>query len=175
MENVHKSDIVPTVLLILFSTILYWVIIPDQIHVPSQVKSEFLSPAFSTKVFALFLGLMSLILLLNTIFHIRKYSPTDLGKADAKPRSKKSLIKEEGLVAAILIICCIVVVSIEYLGMVIPSIFFLGAMMVYFGQRRWVVIIGIMILVPLVLYFFFHDLAKVSLPKGALFSLERFL
>jgi len=175
MEKAHKPDIVPAVLLILFSIILYCFIIPDQIHVPSQVKSEFLSPAFAPKVFTLFLGLMSLILLLNTIIPSRKYSPDDLATPDTKPKDKKNLLKEEGLVAAILIICCIFTISIEYLGMVIPSVLFMGIMMAYFGQRKWILIIVIMILLPLILYFFFHDLARVVLPKGTLFSLEQLL
>jgi len=175
MGKVRKSDLIPAIFFILFSIVLYWIIIPDQIHIPSQVQSEFLSPAFAPKVFAFFLGLVAFILLLNSIVRIRRYTLNASMKPGIEHVEKKSLLREEGLVAAILIICCIFAVSIEYFGMVIPSIFFLGIMMAYFGQRKWILVLVIMLLVPLILYFFFHDLARVVLPKGSLFSLEQLL
>jgi hypothetical protein len=79
------------------------------------------------------------------------------------------------VVVTILIICFVFALSIKYFGMVIPSILFLGSMMSYFGQRKSVLVLIIMLLVPLILYFFFHDLANVVLPKGTLFSLEQLL
>jgi putative tricarboxylic transport membrane protein len=166
-----KSDIVPAVILIVSSIVLYWIIIPNQIHVPSQVKSAFLSPAFAPKAFTLFLGCMALVLLLFALVRLR----LDFTIASIKRLNMKGILREEGVVFAIVIICFVFVVSIEYLGMVIPSIFFLGIMMSYFGQRKWGLILIIMLLVPLILYFFFHDLAKVVLPKGSLFSLEQLL
>jgi len=166
-----KSDIVPAVILIVSSIVLYWIIIPNQIHVPSQVKSAFLSPAFAPKAFTLFLGCMAIVLLLFALVRLR----LDFTIASIKRLNMKGILREEGVVFAIVIICFVFVVSIEYLGMVIPSIFFLGIMMSYFGQRKWGLILIIMLLVPLILFFFFHDLAKVVLPKGSLFSLEQLL
>jgi hypothetical protein len=166
-----KSDIVPAVLLIVFSIILYWIIIPGQIHIPSQVKSAFLSPAFAPRVFTLFLGLMALVLLLMTFVHLRPGSPTP----SIERVNKQGILREEGVVVTILIICFVFALSIKYFGMVIPSILFLGSMMSYFGQRKSVLVLIIMLLVPLILYFFFHDLANVVLPKGTLFSLEQLL
>jgi hypothetical protein len=166
-----KSDTVPAILLIVFSIILYWIIIPDQIHIPSQVKSAFLSPAFAPKAFTLFLGLMALVLLLVTLVRLRTGPPTP----SVKRVNKKGILREEGVIITILIICFVFALSIKYFGMVMPSIFFLGIMMSYFGQRKWGLVLIIMLLVPLILYFFFHDLAKVVLPKGTLFSLEQLL
>lgn len=166
-----KSDIVPAILLIVSSIILYWIIIPGQIHIPSQVTSAFLSPAFAPKVFTLFLGLMGLVLLLITLVRSRTGSPTP----SIERVNKKGILREEGVVVIILIICFVFALSIKYFGMVFPSILFLGIMMSYFGQRKWVLVLTIMLLGPLILYFFFHDLAKVVLPKGTLFSLEQLL
>jgi hypothetical protein len=166
-----KSDIVPAVFLIVFSIILYWIIIPAQIHIPSQVKSAFLSPAFAPKVFTLFVGLMGLVLLLITLVRLRTGS--SISRIERVDR--KGVLREESVIVAILIICFVFALSIKYFGMVIPSILFLGIMMSYFGQRKWVLVLIIMLLVPLILYFFFHDLANVVLPKGTLFSLEQLL
>ena len=41
--------------------------------------------------------------------------------------------------------------------------------MFYFGQKRWFLILGIMILVPLFLYLFLHNIANVQFPTGLLF------
>lgn len=171
MGKTHKSDIAPAIILIVSSIVLYWIIIPNQIHTPSQVKSAFLSPAFAPKVFTLFLGLMALVLLLLVLIRLRTGPPTP----GVERINMKDILREEGVVIIILIICFVFALSIEYFGMVIPSICFLGIMMSYFGQRKWGLVLIIMLLVPLILYFFFHDLAKVVLPKGSLFSLEQLL
>ena len=92
MGKTPKSDTVPAILLIVFSIILYWIIIPDQIHVPSQVKSAFLSPAFAPKAFTLFLGLMALVLLLVTLVRLRTGPPTPI----VKRVNKKGILREEG-------------------------------------------------------------------------------
>jgi len=62
------------------------------------------------------------------------------------------------------------VLSLEFFGILIPSILFLGALMFYFGQKRWFLIIIIMILVPLFLYLFLHGIANVQFPTGILFG-----
>ena len=46
----------------------------------------------------------------------------------------------------------------------------LGILMYFFGQKRRAVIVSILIIVPLILYLFFHGLANVSFPKGILFG-----
>ena len=171
VEKAPKSDLTPAVILIASSIVLYWIIIPDQIHVPSQVKSAFLSPAFAPKAFTLFLGCMALVLLLITLVRLR----LDFAIASIKRLNMKGILREESVVIAILIICFVFALSIEYFGIVIPSNCFLGVMMSYFGQRKWGLILIIMLLVPLILYYFFHDLAQVVLPKGSVFSLEQLL
>ena len=102
-----KSDIVPAILLIVFSIILYWIIIPGQIHIPSQVKSAFLSPAFAPRVFTLFLGLMALVLLLMTLVRLRPGSPTP----SIERLNKHGILREEGVVVTILIICFVFALS----------------------------------------------------------------
>ena len=66
--------------------------------------------------------------------------------------------------------CCFFILAVELFGILIPSILFLGALMVFFGQKKWLLVLSIMILVPLLLYLFLHDIATVQFPKGILFS-----
>ncbi|MFX0199491.1 MAG: tripartite tricarboxylate transporter TctB family protein [Candidatus Hodarchaeota archaeon] len=175
MERTQKLDLILAVLLIFFSVLIYWIIIPDQVNTPLHLPSEFLSPAFAPRVFTIALGLLAFILLLNTISRIRRYSRNGSKPPGNEKVDMESLLKRESLVVAILTICCVFTFSIEYFGMLIPSILLLGGMMAYFGHRNWISITIIMILFPLILYFFFHDLANIILPKGTLFGLEQFL
>ena len=170
MKKDFKSDIVFSIVLLGIVAVLYWQIIPTQISVPSMIKSPYLSPAFSPRVFTLYLGVMAVILLLTSLTGRGQTKPEEGRGSDEKMMALKKTVKEQLLVFGIWLICVLYIGSIYIAGIIIPSALLLGVLMYFFGQKRRAVIISILIIVPLSLYLFFHGLANVSFPKGILFG-----
>lgn len=170
MNKNRKSDIIFSIVLLGIVAVLYWQIIPAQISVPAMIKSPYLSPAFSPRVFTLYLGIMAVILLLISLTNREKSKPAkDLASGEKKMKLKIA-VKEQLLVFAIWLACVLYIFSIYLIGIIIPSALLLGCLMFLFGQKRWTIIVSILIIVPLTLYLFFHELANVSFPKGILFG-----
>ena len=171
MRKDSKSDIFLAIALLGIVALIYWVIIPTQISVPATIQSTYLSPAFSPRVFSLYLGVMAAVLLVISIIDWRKSTSTAAQQHTGDSGMKvKSAVKEQLLVFGIWVVCVIYICSIYFVGIIIPSALLLGVLMVFFGQKRPVVVVSILIVAPLILYLFFHDLANVSFPQGILFE-----
>ena len=56
--------------------------------------------------------------------------------------------------------------AIPYLGMVVPGILLILGLMAYAGQRRWGLMLGLSVGVPLLLYAFFVYVAQIPIPLG---------
>jgi asparagine N-glycosylation enzyme membrane subunit Stt3 len=170
MNKNRKSDIIFAIVLLGLVAVLYWQIIPDQISVPAMIKSPYLSPAFSPRVFTLYLGVMAVILLLTALAEQKRNGPGKDPGPDEKKAMLNKAVREQLLVFAIWLVCVFYIGSIYIVGIIIPSALLLGVLMFFFGQKRWTIIVSILIVVPLLLYLFFHGLANVSFPKGILFG-----
>ncbi len=172
MDKEIKSNIVLAVVLIFFSVVLLIFVIPSQINEPSYIKSKYLSPAFVPRVFTVYLGLTALVLFFRSVLKLRKSSSKK--KREIQPAGKAALTaagwREQWIAVCIWISCCFFILAVEFFGILIPSILFLGALMVSFGQKKWLLVLSIMILVPILLYLFLHNIAKVQFPPGILFS-----
>ena len=170
MDKEIKSNLVLAIVLIFFSVVLLFVVIPSQINEPSYIKSKYLSPAFVPRVFTVYLGLMAFVLFFRSISHLKISSSRKAVQSVGKETPTAAGRREQWIAVFIWISCCFFILAIEFFGILIPSILFLGALMVFFGQKKWFLVLSIMILVPLLLYLFLHDIAKVQFPKGILFS-----
>jgi asparagine N-glycosylation enzyme membrane subunit Stt3 len=170
MNKDIKSDIVFSIVLLGIVAVLYWQIIPTQISVPSMIKSPYLSPAFIPRVFTLYIGVMAVILLLTALAEQKRNGPGKDPGPDEKKATLNKTVKELLLVFTIWLVCVLYIGSIYIAGIIIPSALLLGILMYFFGQKRRAVIVSILIIVPLILYLFFHGLANVSFPKGILFG-----
>lgn len=161
MNKGIKSDILLSITLAVFALVVLWVLIPGQISVPPSLRGKFLSPAFSPRVFAGFILAMAGVLLFQSLSRIRSAAET------IEPENGWT---RHGISLLVWISCCIFLVTVYLFGIILPSILFLGALMVLFGQRRWAIVASVMILTPLILYLFFHRLAKINFPPGILFE-----
>ncbi len=74
MDKEIKSDIVLTFVLLFFSVVILFIIIPSQINEPGYIKSTYLSPAFVPRVFTIFIGFMALLLFFRSITRLKKSS-----------------------------------------------------------------------------------------------------
>ena len=170
MDKEIKSNIVLTVVLLFLSVVILFVIIPSQINEPNYIKSKYLSPAFVPRVFTAYIGFMALLLLFRSIARLKKSSSNKAIQSDEKENLPEEGRQGQGIAVLIWVSCCFFVLAVEFFGFLIPSILFLGALMVFFGQKKWLLVLSIMVLVPLLLYLFLHDIAQVQFPKGIFFS-----
>jgi hypothetical protein len=168
MRKVVQLDILLAIILIFFSVVLVSFIIPAQINEPSYIKSKYLSPAFIPRLFSICLGCVALVLLAQSAAHLKNKQQKP--QAEQKTALDSSVKKSRYLAVGLWGFCCLFVYSVELLGILIPSILFLGALISYFGEKRWVLNLSIMILVPTLLYLFFHLIVNVQFPKGILLT-----
>jgi len=169
MNKEIKLDIILTIAVIAFAVLLVGFLIPAQINEPGYIKSKYLSPAFVPRVFSIFLGAVALILLGQSVARLKKLP----GKSEARSDEQETPAANarRGAILAVLLWAslCLFMLAVQFFGILVPSILFLGGLMFYFGQKRWLLILSIMILVPVILYLFLHNVANVQFPTGILF------
>jgi hypothetical protein len=169
MNKEIKLDIILTIAVIAFAVLLVGFLIPTQINEPGYIKSKYLSPAFVPRLFSIFLGAVALILLGQSVARLKKLPGKREARSDEKAIPAANARRGPILAALLWVSCCLFVLAVEFFGILVPSILFLGGLMFYFGQKRWLLILSIMILVPLSLYLFLHHIANVQFPAGILF------
>ena len=169
MNKEIKLDIVLTIAVVAFAVVLLGVLIPAQINEPGYIKSKYLSPAFAPRLFSIFLGVIGLALFVQSVARLKKLPSKSETQSEEKATPASNVRRGRILAPLLWVSCCLFVLAVEFFGILTPSILFLGGLMFYFGQKRWLLILGIMILVPLFLYLFLHHLANVQVPTGILF------
>ena len=169
MNKEIKLDIVLTIAVVAFAVMLVGLLIPAQISEPGYIKSKYLSPAFAPRLFSIFLGVIGLALFVQSVARLKKRPAKREARSDGKVPPAANARRGPILAALLWVSCCLFVLAVEFFGILIPSILFLGGLMFYFGQKKWFLILGIMILVPLFLYLFLHNIANVQFPTGILF------
>ena len=93
-------------------------------------------------------------------------------KAIVKPEYREPLtaLEKKGLLrGALTIVDCIAYILLfKPLGYILSSILAYFALMVIFGNRKWLQMVIMAIALPLVLYFAFFYLLQTNLPMGVL-------
>ncbi|MGK7651884.1 tripartite tricarboxylate transporter TctB family protein [Roseovarius sp. B08] len=154
----RRREIVFAVLTILASVLFALFVIPAGVTSPASVKHLPLSPTFLPYVLTIGVGLFALIHLLEAIFaaHIPGEDDASLG---THPRWKSRVLMLVGLLALYLLMP-------ERLGMPLTAIVVTIALMAIGGERRPLILLGVGIAVPLLVYLFFAHVAQVPLPMG---------
>jgi len=169
MNKEIKLDIVLTIAVFAIAVVLVAFLIPAQINEPGYIKSKYLSPAFAPRMFSIFLGVVALVLLAQSLVRLKKQPKESDAQTGEKAPPDANARRGPVLAVLLWVSCCLFVLTVELFGILGPSILYLGGVMFYFGQRRWPLILSIMILVPLILYLFLHNIANVQFPAGILF------
>ncbi len=90
-------------------------------------------------------------------------------KGEAQPAKSISLTKEVGGIAGLVLVIALYILSMGYLGFILGSAIFLGALTVIAGARRVLEIAIFSIVTGLAIYFLFQYFFGVPLPKGVIF------
>ncbi len=149
------------IFLFLFSTAMYFVIIPYGVEMYRR-KPTSLSPSTFPSLITFIIAFFSLLLIFKEYFTKEK-EPIHKGET---PRVSRVPLPRVIATIGLFIIYLVLAPSIGYLT---TSILIMPAFFVLFGTRRKLVIAVLSIGLPALLYWFFAKVMLVMLPKGILF------
>lgn len=146
-----RAEQLTGVILGLFSTLLYFVLIPWQI---ADVKAAGLSPRFLPEALAVLMLILSVSLFLN-----------GYGKRNNPGQKYYSFAaKETALVVKSLLVLSAYIVLLEVAGYLLTTIVALGLLMYLYGQRRVKILLPVTIGLPVAIYLFFTKVLQIVLP-----------
>lgn len=157
-EDTVKSILVGIGIAVVFAVIA-GIVIPGHIRVPAGVEVAALSPDFWPKVVAWGIVLLGLALAAQAWLALRRSIP--VGSVD-RPERAEEWLRAGAAISAMVVYYAL----IPYLGIVAASIPAYIAMASLMGARRWSVVVPIGVLLPVALYFFFVEVARIPLPLG---------
>ncbi len=167
------KDVGLAVGLILFFLFTLFFLIPKGIYVPANINIRVMSPDFFPRVVAIFLIMMCVILALQSILSSRGRNANQKEvKEFSQEGSERNKIRKVKIVKICVSILFLFIYfkAVKLIGMLPSSCIFLLAFSSLYGERRFKIIIPLAIILPLMLYFFFTQIAKIPLPKGIIFD-----
>lgn len=142
----------------ILTLIVYFVLIPWQVYVPSGVKGTALSPEFFPKLITGVLALLSLLLI---------FVP-GAPSGEIEKKEKLDLIPFRVAIMIILFVVYVFIL-IPIIGFLPSSIIFLALFTWYAGTQDWKKIMFFSISIPLVFFYIFKLWASVPFPRGIFF------
>ncbi len=165
MNYERKRDIFAALLFLAFGFVAVFVLIPQGVKVPGNIKTAALSPDFWPRIIAIGAILSSIFLLVENTF--MKQPPTETNEeADAAAEYKLATLPGALKTVILIIALFAFYFSLTTLGVVAASIILICAMMLFFGERKFWLIAALGIGVPVLLYLFFRYVASVPIPLG---------
>ena len=153
MEKGGRTDGVIGLGLLVFSLVMYFFIIPNQIKEISFGAGS-LSPSIFPKVAVVIIGFLATCLMINSFFFKRQ--------TRLSPFGPKAL--------AIILFLVAYVAGIQILGYYVATGLFLLALMIYLSREKWIKYTVIIVIFLVVNYLFFEKVLKLILPRGYLFN-----
>jgi putative tricarboxylic transport membrane protein len=157
-DRINFNTIV-SIFLIVFSIVAFF-LIPYQIEKPKLFMGRSLmqmEPSLFPRVSIVGLFILSVFYLMNSV----KLNEKNLFRELEKQYYLRILVSFVIFVAYALLI--------EPLGFVLSSALMVGSLSFYYGNRNLIIFFLILIGAPLIIYFLFTRLLRVSLPEGLLF------
>lgn len=139
--------------LFLFSLVIYFFVIPNQIKEISFGAGS-LSPSFFPKLATMVIGFLSLILMFNNFFLRQQTKIYAFG-----PKAFQ-----------IILFLIAYVFGIQILGYLMATGVFLFALMLYLSREKWLRYIFIILGFLIVNYYFFEKVLNLILPRGLFFD-----
>lgn len=152
--SMRVVNIILAIVLILFGCFYSYL----TMHLPDRNLPNTLGSAFMPWVLVTCLYILSALLLLQTIYK---------GSAET---CDYAISKNEGIGILFLVVLVIVYIkAMAYFGFLLVTPFFLVALMLTIGARKWKEVILTSTLVPLGIYLFFQKVFQIILPAGEFF------
>ncbi len=144
--------------MLVIGLLTFFVLIPVGIVTPKSITTLSLSPDFWPKIVAVIFSLMGLAMI------IKPKPPTQTEDTSFISRLPRLLVVLAALFGFYF--------AVPQFGMVVPGMLLIFGMMWFAGERRWVLMGFIAILVPVLLYSFFVFVANIPIPLGIFESLR---
>lgn len=163
-----RSEILLGAALSAFAVLLWTVLIPYGVVVPTGATNLYLAPDFWIRIIT---GAMLVTGLLILLSGLRGRGEVD-GETEepAAGRRRAGLLK----VCGAGVIFLLYYASIEFLGVIVSSALALLAASLLYGERRLYLTIPVALALPTLLYFFFLKVASIPMPVGILEGLGPF-
>lgn len=164
MTNKQK-DLITAVIFIVLGGVTVFMLIPSGVVVPGSIKISALSPDFWPYMIACGVIVSSAFLLLEAIMlKVPSADGDDESEAEAayQLRTLPATLRTVILIFALFLFYF----ALTQFGIVASSIVLMPAMMLFFGEKKWVYIIPLSILIPIGLYLFFLHVAGIPMPLG---------
>ena len=147
----------------LLGLLIFFVLIPWGIDRPGNVEHAALAPDFWPQIIA------AIMMALGVLQALRPAPDDD--EEDGSEDSGRWLHRVPGLAVALGVLFGFYVL-IPSLGMVAPGVAVIFALMVFGGERRWLLAATIAAGVPVLLYAFFVHVAGIPIPLGVFETLR---
>ena len=153
-ESMRRVNMILAIVLILFGCVYSYL----TLHLPDRNLPNTLGSAFMPWVLVTCLYILSALLLLQTIYK---------GSAES---CDYGISKKEGINILFLVVLVIVYIkAMDYFGFLLVTPFFLVALMLAIGARKWREVLLTATLVPFGIYLFFQKVFQIILPAGNVF------
>lgn len=161
-----RGELLIGLFFLLLASMALLVFIPVGVKVPGSIDNAALSPDFWPTVICW----LMVVAAIGLIAESRLPAVTE---ADTEDEGEEGAYKLQPLFAITRTAGLIVVLfgfylGLEQFGLVVTSIALLAAMMLFFGERNYPLVVGLSFGFPVLLYLFFRYVASVPIPLGIL-------
>ena len=143
----------------------FFVLIPVGVDLPAAVQIQALSPDFWPRKIAIAVMVVAVFLIAEAAF-LRLPGGSDDEDAEADAAYKLDTLP--GALRALVLMASLFLFyfALTTFGIVASSIVLMPAMMLFFGERHWVIIVVLSLASPIGLYLFFLHVAGIPMPLG---------
>lgn len=169
MSHPHIKDFITGGIFAVLGFAAFLYIIPSGVVVPKSVNIVALSPDFWPKVIAGGVTISALFLIAESLL-MRLPHPIEEEDVEGHEESEAQyqLDTLPGTLRMIILIGALFLFYfyLTTFGIVASSIVLMPAMMLFFGERKWRLIVPLSLFIPLGLYLFFLHIAGIPMPLG---------
>ncbi len=159
--GMNRVNFAVGVLFICFSLVYYFYLIPTQI-ISSVTENEYAGRIFRAETFPqmaiMLFAFVSALLALNAL--------RERGGSEVMPGTDRRALYQAFVVFSVGVFY---IYGLQLFGFAISSPFFLAVLVMFFGTRDWRYVVGVALLVPPAVNYFFWYSFKVILPEGSVF------
>ena len=163
MNTAHKRDFVLGFVVCALALLILFGILPWAVKTPKVVLNLALSPTFWPSIILVSMAALSILLAFRTLHDQIKQRDPVRDESDEPPFDLSDL---RVIAAGMLMVAFCAL--LKPLGVVLPAIALLLAMIVMHDRAQWLKAMGVSVATVVILYLFFRYVAKVPVPLGPL-------
>ncbi|MEM7303764.1 MAG: tripartite tricarboxylate transporter TctB family protein [Pseudomonadota bacterium] len=161
MSLLHSKNFWAGMVMLLLGLAVILLLIPIGVDEPRRVKYAALSPSYYPRIVAICLSLLGLVITVRSAL-----APTT--ETTDGVENRPDAFQRIAVVFGTLFSMALVLTT---LGFIVTTALALAAAIWFAGERNYILIVSMAIIIPLALYFFFLKVAGIPIPLGVLHPL----